>query len=91
MPRLRDQDPPAERQAQMEEQRLFFVGMTRTTRILAFSSYSMLPGDIVRKITTRIGRWAGGSYRVFPSPFLDECGPTLSQAVRGADWIAAYR
>jgi len=92
MPRLRDQDPPAERQAQMEEQRrLFFVGMTRTTQILVFSSYSMLSGDIVRTITTRIGQWAGGSYRVFPSPFLDECGPTLPGAVRGADWVAAYR
>jgi superfamily I DNA/RNA helicase len=84
MPRLDDKDSPAERQAQLEEhRRLFFVGMTRSTKILVLSSYSMLPDDIARKITTRVGARVGGSLRVFPSPFLDECGPTLPRAIDG--------
>jgi superfamily I DNA/RNA helicase len=92
MPRVNDSDPPAERQAQLEEQRrLFFVGMTRTTKILLFSTYSMLPDRIARQITTRIGNRIGRSLRVFPSPFLDECGATLARAIHGEVWIDRYR
>ena len=28
---------------------------------------------------------------VFPSPFLDECGPTLPAAIDGPGWIPRYR
>jgi DNA helicase-2/ATP-dependent DNA helicase PcrA len=92
MPRVKDTDPPAERQAQLEEQRrLFFVGMTRTTRILVFSGYATLPDDVVRTITARLGRRLGRSFTVFPSPFLEECGPTLLPAIGGPGWIGRYR
>jgi len=92
MPRVDDGGPPAERQAQLEEQRrLFFIGMTRTTKILLFSIYSMLPDNIARQITTRIGNRLGRSLRVFPSPFLDECGGTLARAIPGEVWVDRYR
>jgi superfamily I DNA/RNA helicase len=93
MPRLKDSDPPEEREAQFQEaRRLFFVGMTRATRILVFSSYATLPDDIARQITNgRVGQRLGRRLRVFPSPFLDECGPTLRAAIRGEDWVPRYR
>lgn len=92
LPRLDDLDPPEERAAQEQEaRRLFFVGMTRTQRILVFSSYFMLPETIVRRITSRTGRRYGRSLQVFPSPFLEQCGRTLQRAIRGAEWIVRFR
>jgi ATP-dependent exoDNAse (exonuclease V) beta subunit len=46
MPRVDEDEPAAQQQLRLEEQRrLFFVGMTRTTDVLVFSSYSELPAD----------------------------------------------
>jgi hypothetical protein len=70
---------------------LFFVGMTRTPRILVFSSYFMLPDTIVRRITSRTGRRYGRSLQVFPSRFLEQCGRALPRAIRGAERIVRYR
>lgn len=91
MPRIDRRAPPAEQRAQLEEQRrLFFVGMTRTTESLVFSSYSQLPADLAQNLQARMGNYipAANAYRVFASPFLEETGPTLPAAVRGVDWIA---
>ena len=91
VPRIDSGDPVAEQRAQLEEQRrLFFVGMTRTTDILVFSSYSQLPADIAQNLRVRRGAFIPGAhaYRVFASPFLEETGLTLPPAVRGLAWIA---
>ena len=65
--------------------------MTRTTRILVFSRYATLPDNVVRAITTRLGRRLGRSFAVFPIPFLEECGPMLPAAMGGPGWIARCR
>ena len=91
VPHIDAGDPVAEQRAQLEEQRrLFFVGMTRTTDILVFSSYSQLPTNIAQNLRVRRGAFIPGAnaYRVFASPFLEETGPTLPPAVRGVNWIA---
>ena len=80
----------AEQRAQLEEQRrLFFVGMTRTTDILVFSSYSQLPTNIAQNLRVRRGAFIPGAnaYRVFASPFLEETGqlcPRLFVASTGS-------
>jgi DNA helicase II / ATP-dependent DNA helicase PcrA len=90
MPRIDPDDIPKEQRAQLEEQRrLFFVGMTRTTDILVFSSYSQLAVAVAQQLRVRRGGFipgGAGAYRVFASPFLEETGPTLPAAVRGIDW-----
>jgi len=94
MPRVKENATEEERRAQIEEQRrVFFVGMTRTTRVLVFSSYSQLPSDVAHNLRARRGRFSrrDQAYVTFASPFLEETGPTLPAAVRGEDWLAAAR
>jgi hypothetical protein len=57
---------------------------------LVFSSYSQLPSGIAQNLRVRRGAFIPGvnAYRVFASPFLEETGPALPPAVRGAEWIA---
>jgi superfamily I DNA/RNA helicase len=92
MPRVKENATEEERRAQIEEQRrVFFVGMTRTTRILVFSSYSQLPSEIAHNLRARRGRYIprDQAYATFATPFLEETGPTLPRALRGGDWLAA--
>ena len=91
MPRVDENVPEDERRAQFEEQRrLFFVGMTRTTRILVFSSYSQLPSSVAQNLRARRGRYipADQCYVTFASSFLEETGYTLPAAVRGRNWLS---
>jgi len=93
MPRVKDNMPEEERRAQIEEQRrLFFVGMTRTTRILVFSSYSQLPSDVAHNLRARRGRYvqADGAYVTFASPFLEETGHALPAAIHGQGWLREH-
>lgn len=79
---------PAERAAELEEnRRLFFVGMTRTTRVLVLSTYSQLPYQLVMQMNVPHGPFVGaGNVRAIATTFLDELGPELPAAIRGADW-----
>ena len=91
MPRVDENVPEDERRAEFEEQRrLFFVGMTRTTRILVFSSYSQLPSSVAQNLRARRGRYipADESYVTFASSFLEETGYALPAAVRGRNWLS---
>jgi superfamily I DNA/RNA helicase len=78
----------AEQAAELEEnRRLFFVGMTRTTRVLVLSTYSQLPYQLVMQMNVPHGPFVGaGSVRTIASTFLDELGPERPAAIRGVDW-----
>lgn len=92
MPRVKQNVTEEERRAELEEQRrVFFVGMTRTARILVFSSYSQLSSGVAQNLRARRGRYIprDQAYVTFASPFLEETGRTLPGAVRGRDWLAA--
>jgi DNA helicase-2/ATP-dependent DNA helicase PcrA len=92
MPRIKENASDEERRAQFKEQRrVFFVGMTRATRILVFSSYSQLASDVAHNLRARRGRYIprDQAWFTFASPFLEETGPVLPGAVRGQDWLAA--
>jgi superfamily I DNA/RNA helicase len=87
MPRINMNAPLDVQDAQREEQRrLLFVGVTRTTRMLVFSSYSQL--DLATAHQLQVAQGAR-SYQVtttFASSFLDEIGPGLPDAVCGERW-----
>lgn len=87
VPRIDFDAHPLEQEAQREEQRrLFFVGMTRTTRILVFSTYSQLDAATAFRLQVARGQRIGESFRTFASTFLDELGEELPEAVRGEEW-----
>jgi superfamily I DNA/RNA helicase len=92
MPRIDYDESQDEQDAQLQEQRrLFFVGMTRSSRILLLSSYSYLPANIAYRLQVRMGTRLGNGFRTFPSRFLGECGPEMPAAVPGPQWVAAYQ
>ena len=91
LPRFDGGELPAQQEEHLEEQRrLFFVGMTRTTNILVFSSYATLDFATAMRLGARVGaRLTAGvnpRCRVFASRFLGELGAELPPAVRGEDW-----
>jgi superfamily I DNA/RNA helicase len=89
IPRIKQDLTEAEQQAALEEQRrLFFVGMTRTTRVLVLSSYSQLPFVLCKQLNASFGRRVRGTDRVvtIASRFLGELGPELPDGIRGDDW-----
>lgn len=89
MPRVDDDLPPAEHEAQLQEQRrVFFVGLTRTRRILVLSSYSQLERATAFRLQVRRGPALGyEAFRTFATPFLAELGEELPQGIRGEDWV----
>lgn len=88
MPRIDDRSSPAEQDAQLQEQRrVFFVGLTRTRRILVLSSYSQLDRSTAFRLQVRRGpALAYQGFRTFATPFLAELGHELPRSVRGQDW-----
>jgi superfamily I DNA/RNA helicase len=80
-------DPVANAAAYAEQRRLFYVGLTRTTRALVLSSYTELPIANAMALGAVRGRFrAGGRVQVFASDFLGELGPALPRPVWGARW-----
>src|SRR5690606_30858687 len=92
VPFLDREDPIAEQQRQLEEQRrLFYVAITRCTDRLVLSSVSQLPSNHAR--TWRLpGQTRGRVVRTQASRFIGELGPTAPRAVSGTAWAAGeYR
>lgn len=76
---------PAERADSLEEQRrLFYVAVTRTTRILILSSITQLPPNLAYRIGARVGRSHTSHVVTIASRFLDELGPSRPSAILGA-------
>jgi len=88
IPRIDPDALPGEQQEALEEQRrLFFVGMTRTTRVLVLSSYSELDDGTVHHLQIGHGKRFGRAFRTLTSRFVAELGRDLPRAVRGEDWL----
>ena len=80
-------DPAEIAAAYAEQRRLFYVGLTRTTRALVLSSYTELPIANAMALGAVRGRFrAGGRVQVFASDFLGEVGPALPRPVWGGRW-----
>ena len=87
MPRIDRDRPHVEQELQEQEQRrLLFVGMTRTTNVLVFSSYSQLAAATAHRLQVAAGRQVGSIIETFASSFYDELGEGLPEPVRGEDW-----
>jgi DNA helicase-2/ATP-dependent DNA helicase PcrA len=87
LPRVDPDATSAEQEAQEQEQRrLLFVGITRTTNILVFSSYSQLDLATAHRLQVRRGPVTPEGVRTFASSFFDELGDGLPEAVRGQSW-----
>jgi DNA helicase II / ATP-dependent DNA helicase PcrA len=83
--------PPAERDAQLREQRrLFYVAITRATDTLVLSSVTELPLRLALAagITATKLFWRGGERfaRIAASPFLSELGANAPNPITGAQW-----
>ena len=85
-----DEQPQAEQDAVLREQRrLFYVAITRCTEVLVLSSAARMERQLAWKIGARLqpGRSAAGN--TIASRFLDELGPTAPAPRTGDQWIAS--
>jgi DNA helicase II / ATP-dependent DNA helicase PcrA len=93
LPFIDYRDPPAIQRASLEEQRrLFYVAITRATKVLVISSAASLPiADAYRGGAQVISRrFTGGvpSARTAFTPFLAELGNDAPNTITGAQWRA---
>jgi ATP-dependent exoDNAse (exonuclease V) beta subunit len=91
LPSVDPDDPPEERAQQLEEQRrLFYVAITRPTRVLVISSSVALPlRDALRGGATVSRRTFinGEPYAIAAfTPFLSELGPSTPAPISTAEW-----
>ena len=87
VPRL-EGDSPEEQDAKLEEQRrLFYVAVTRTTRVLILSSVKWLPRKLAYSMRAEV-RGRNPYYSLASaSRFLRELGPTRPDAVLGSSLL----
>lgn len=86
IPRVPDDDlSPTEAQRHLEEQRrLFYVGVTRTREELVLSSFTAIERSLGYRMGLEIRGRDPRFGRTQTSRFLQELGPELPQAIRGA-------
>jgi hypothetical protein len=94
IPTIDDDLPPAERDAQLREQRrLFYVAITRATDTLILSSVTELPlgSALAAGISTSRLFFRGSERfaRIVASPFLSELGAAAPRSITGSQWRAA--
>ncbi|MDE2823075.1 MAG: ATP-dependent helicase [Chloroflexota bacterium] len=81
-------DTLAERTASLEEQRrLFYVAVTRTTRVLIVSSVRQLPRDLAHRMRAQIRGRSPTTSATIASKFVHELGPTRPTATLGANYL----
>ena len=79
---------PEEKDASLEEQRrLFYVAVTRTTRVLILSSVTQLPRNLAHRMGAQVRGWNPVQSTTVASRFLDELGPTRPDAILGARFL----
>jgi DNA helicase-2/ATP-dependent DNA helicase PcrA len=85
-----DDETAAEQARSLEEQRrLFYVGITRTKKILVLSSMLRLPRNIAFKMGARVQGGNRTHGNTIASPFLAELGPRRPAAVAGTTLLPA--
>lgn len=90
IPFQKDDEPQAEQDAVLREQRrVFYVAITRCTEVLVLSSAARMERKFAWKLGARLqpGRSATGN--TIASRFLGELGTTAPPARSGAAWVAS--
>ena len=84
VPRLEGESPEAQDASLEEQRRLFYVAVTRTTRVLILSSVGGLPRNVAYSMGAEV-RGRNPRYAVtLASRFLKELGPARPAAVLGS-------
>jgi DNA helicase-2/ATP-dependent DNA helicase PcrA len=67
-----------------EQRRVFYVAITRPTRVLVLSSSTQLPADLAFRMRARVARYVSKDrIRTIASPFLQELGDTAPDPIPG--------
>ena len=84
VPRLEGDSPDAQAANLEEQRRLFYVAVTRTTRVLILSSVKWLPRKVVYSMGAQVRGTNPGYALTMASRFLEELGPSRPAAVLGS-------
>ena len=88
IPYLEKDWTPAEREANIQEQRrLFYVALTRAKDILLVSSFATMERRLSYKIGARVKSGYEAQASTVSSRFLGELGPSAPQPVAGHKWL----
>ena len=88
IPRVDEKKAPAEQQQELEEaRRLFYVGITRTKKVLVLSSFLYLNAGIAKRTNIKHSIIKEGLAKVQSSTFLRELGSSCPTPIKGDKFI----
>jgi superfamily I DNA/RNA helicase len=88
IPRIDNEKTPAEQQQELEEaRRLFYVGITRTKKVLILSSFLYLNAGKAKGANIKHRIIKEGLAKVQSSTFLRELGSSCPAPIKGEDFI----
>lgn len=88
MPSIDSDAPHVEQERSLEEQcRLFYVGITRTKRVLVLSSVTRLPRKLAHRMRVRVGRSRGQFVETITSRFLSQLGQECPGVITGNEFL----
>ena len=88
IPSIDETKAPIEQVQQLEEdRRLFYVGITRTKRILIISSILWMNAGKARRMNIRVTTIRSELAKVQSSDFLREMGPSCPEPIEGEEFI----
>ena len=88
IPRIDNEKTPVEQQQELEEaRRLFYVGITRTKKVLILSSFLYLNDGVAKRTNIKHKIIKKGLAKVQSSTFLRELGSSCPAPIKGEDFI----
>ena len=88
IPRIDNEKTPVEQQQELEEaRRLFYVGITRTKKVLILSSFLYINDGIAKRTNIKYKIIKKGLAKVQSSTFLRELGSSCPAPIKGEDFI----
>ena len=88
IPSFDERKTPIEQEQQLEEdRRLFYVGITRTKKILILSSILYLNEGMAKSMKIKHAIVKPGLAKVQSSKFIEELGPLCPEPMKGEDFI----